>query len=303
MLHALEILVEALALDGKDHLSRHMLAVCQFLAKHLGDNRSVPTARIAAGSTHDELLVPQAVGNREGKTNALSHSVCQLFIAHVVLGARTAHVGCGKHDNVRVSMEAIARKANGGNYQRAIAVKLAVDIAAAVLGIPVALLRKNVKKKRMLAQRLLKAHKALVKAAGGIGIRTEIEHGKIAELRAASPVFENCRTRIGVDDANLGHARLLVFRCGLRHRSGHALDASALIASSVDLGGKAYGHLLRIGLALACALVTLSIARSSVPAASAVASVRLVACHALLPFAFAAKGRMISNFAHDSACS
>ena len=83
--------------------------------------------------------------------------------------------------------------------------------------------------------------------------------------------------------------------------AARAVDALALRASAIDLGRKTLANLAGVGLALASALLTPSVTRSPIPAARSITSVRVGACHARLPFAFAAKGRMISNFAHDSA--
>ena len=243
----------------------------------------------------------QAVGYRQGKANALTHGIGQLLIAHVVLRTRTAHIGRRKHHDVCIGMEAIAGKTNSGNHQRAIAIKLAVDVAAAVFAIPVALLRKDIVEKRVLAQRLLETHETLIESARGIGIRTKIKDRQVAELGAAAAIFQNCRAGVGIEDTNLGQTRLLAFRCLFCHRSGRAVDALAMRASAIDLGRKTLANLAGVGLALASALLTPSVTRSPIPAARSITSVRVGACHARLPFAFAAKGRMISNFAHDSA--
>ena len=285
---ALEVLAEAFAPNGKDHRSRHVLTARQLLSKHLGNHGSIPATRIAAGSAQDELLVTQAVGNRQGKANAVAHGISQLLIAHAVLRARTAHIGRRKHNDVCIGMETIAGKTNSGNHQRAIAIKLAVDGAAAVFAIPVALLGKDVIEKRVLAQRLLETHETLIESARGIGIRTKIKDRQVTELGAAAAVFQNCRASVGIEDTHLGQTRLLAFRCLFCHRSGHAVDALALRASAIDLGGKTLTDLLCIGLTLTRALVTPAVARSPVSTASSVASIRL-------PFAFAAKGRMIST--------
>ena len=88
---------------------------------------------------------------------------------------------------------------------------------------------------------------------------------------------------------------LLIFCHNLRRRRRHAFDALTLRAGTIDLGGKTLTDLLCIGLTLTRALVTPAVARSPVSTTSSVASIRLGACHARLPFAFAAKGRMIST--------
>ena len=259
MSQTLVVLVEALSPNGKDHRGRHVLAARQLLAKHLGDHGGIPAARVAAGGTQNELLVAQVVGNRQGKANALTHGIGQLLIAHVVLRTRTAHIGRRKHNDVCIGMETIAGKTNSGNHQRAIAIKLAVDVAAAVFAIPVALLGKDVIEKRVLAQRLLETHETLIESARGIGIRTKIKDRQVTELGAAAAVFQNCRASVGIEDTNLGQTRLLAFRCLFCHRSGHAVDALALRASAIDLGRKTLANRAGVGLALASALLTPSV--------------------------------------------
>ena len=123
------------------------------------------------------------------------------------------------------------------------------------------------------------------------GRRTERGRGRFSEL----PRRRRHRGREPRADA------LLALRCLFCHRSGRAVDALALRAGAIDLGRKTLANLAGVDLALASALLTPPVTRSPIPAARSITSVRIGACHARLPFAFAAKGRMISNFAHDSA--
>ena len=161
-------------------------------------------------------------------------------------------------------MHVVAVKTHRRHYQRTVAVELAVDVAATVLAIPLALLVEHVVQIRIGAERSLLAQIALDVAATRVGERGKGKHRHIAELRVASAVVQNGLRGRGVEHGDLGqdHSGFLS-RLGLglrgligRRRLVRNLGLDGCNLGSLDLsdlrllGNRLLGSCSRLGLGL-----------------------------------------------------
>ena len=162
-------------------------------------------------------------------------------------------------------MHVVAVEAHRGHHQRTVAVQLAVDVAATVLAVPLALLVEHIVQVRIGAERRLLAQVALDIAAARIGKRGKGKHGHIAELRIAAAVIEDCLRGGGIKHSDLGQDRSSLLRGrglslvgrlgGLECHLGLdcSLNLGSLNLGSVglhNLGNRLLGSRSRLGLGL-----------------------------------------------------
>ncbi len=157
MLELGEVLIPARRGHSKEDLLDLEVARCELLAENLGHGLGIKTVVVAAPSAQYELLAIQLVADGEHKADTVAQRVQQRIVAHAVLLACALGIGRGGHDHIGVCMHVVAVKTHRRHYQRTVAVELAVDIAATVLAIPLALLVEHVVQIRIGAERSLLA--------------------------------------------------------------------------------------------------------------------------------------------------
>ena len=209
----------------------------ELLTEQLGHSARVPTKHTAAPCAQHDLLVPEHVNDIEHEADALAHGADEHLVLHLVFLARTAGVRGGDDEHVGIRMDVLAGEPDLGHDEPTVAVQVAVDVAAAVFPIPIALLLEHVVEERLGAQRLLLRPGPADIAAARVGERGEVEHRQVAELGATATGLENRRDGVRIDDAHLGNASLDLNGDG-------GLDATHAGQAPLDLLAVAHRHLL-----------------------------------------------------------
>ena len=208
MLEDLEVLVRTAARDREGHLGGDVRPAGELGAEGLRHRRGVPAEDPAAEGAQDELVMPEVIRDGHHQADAIAQGREKGRVAHAVLLAGATRVGGRRHDDVCVRVEAVALEAHARHHEGAVAVEVAVDVAAAVLGIPGALLGEHVVEEALGAEGLLLRHGPPVVAPAGVGERGEVQDGEVAGGRQAAPAREDGGDGVLLRHGDDGHPPL-----------------------------------------------------------------------------------------------